>query len=94
MNSQTILALAAQSPAYVFGSKELDELHTKHMGRDNRYTCDLYYVVIHPGADRIPTFRTLNHLIYGQVVPEILDIPNYQDARAELDNPSTSHRGR
>jgi hypothetical protein len=92
MNPADILAMAAICDEFVFGSPELAELHRQAshdcrirkrdwQGRESTvlgrvYHDDIWYVVVHPGCAAMPTFRTLNHIIFGQHVPATFDVPS------------------
>lgn len=77
MSPETIQQLASSAPIFTFGSKALEELHRANRMSDGRYSDFAYevYVVVHPGVRRTETFRTLNIITGGKLLPFSHDIP-------------------
>lgn len=79
MTPEHAAELAPFLPEYRFGSEDLKELHAKNRGCDGRYNNlhPVHYVVFHEGLRGMPSFKTLNTLVYGQLVPKTADLPHH-----------------
>ena len=77
MTPNEIRELGQRVPHYRFGSPALAALHDdcRMLGQfGGVYHKDRWYVVHFDGPDGRHQFSTLNHIMYGQLVPRIFDI--------------------
>lgn len=78
LSPERVQQLAAMAPVYRFGSAELEALHRKNRDHDHRYKPGVHeiYVVVHGSCLGSQSFRTLNIICGGNLVPYIHDIPD------------------
>ncbi len=76
MTPEQILLVAndPRTPAFYFGSLELEGWNAKHCYQGVCHTHSGWYVVIHVGHG-MPSFRVLSLMMYGQRCPKTYDVP-------------------
>lgn len=72
-----VIANAASTPTFTFGSKELADWNAEHCHRGECHSHSGWYVVLHPSHSPVQrSFRVLSMWLWGKRAPVSHDVPS------------------